>query len=141
MTFSPQWMNNRSFLWHFLIYVPLLTLNILHFRLENYFHISGQALTWFNSYLTEMTQRVKINETLSDPVELETGSGWGPQAYSKYVGPLDELLRILQLLYHPFADDTQLLKSLNPNSVDAQVLALQYMYNAISEVSKWMTEK
>ena len=46
--------------------------NILFFRLENDFHISGQALTWFKSYLTESTQRVKINETLSDPVELET---------------------------------------------------------------------
>ena len=86
----------------------------------------------------------KINETLSDPIELETGfpqgSGWGPQAYSKYVGPLGELLRLLQVLYHLFADDTQLLQSLNPNSVDSQVLALQYMENAISEVSKWMTQ-
>ena len=44
------------------------------------------------------------------------------------------------MLYHLFADDTQLLKSLNPNSVDSQVLALQYMENAISKVSKWMTE-
>ena len=72
--------------------------NILLFRLENDFHISGQALTWFKSYLTERTQRVKINETLSDPVELETGfpqgSGWGSQAYSKYVDPLGELLRL-----------------------------------------------
>ena len=44
------------------------------------------------------------------------------------------------MLYHLIADDTQLLKLLNPNSVDTQVLALQYMENAISEVSKCMTE-
>ena len=98
--------------------------DILLSRLESQFHITGPALAWFRSYLDNRTQRVKIDDSLSDPIHLETGfpqgSGWGPQAYSKYVGPLVQLLRLLQVLYHLFADDTQLLKPLNPNSMDSQ---------------------
>ena len=100
---------------------------ILLSRLETQFRISGSALDWFRSYLRNRSQRVKIKNSLSDPVELVTGfpqgSGWGPQAYSKYVGPLGDLLRLLNVLYHLFADDTQLLKSLNPSCLDSQVRA------------------
>ena len=118
--------------------------DILLSRLERQFHISGAALSWFRSYLTNRTQRVKIKCSLSHPVELETGfpqgSGWGPQAYSKYVGPLGDLLRLLQVLYHLFADDTQLLKPMNPNSIDSQNTAFSCLESTISEVSQWMTK-
>ena len=116
---------------------------ILLSRLETQFHISGSALSWFASYLNNRSQRVKINNTLSDPVDLVTGfpqgSGWGPQAYSKYVGPLGDLLRLLEVLYHLFADDTQLLKPLNPNCPSSQSQAFACLEHTIAEVSSWMT--
>ena len=112
---------------------------ILLSRLETQFRISGSALDWFGSYLRNRSQRVKIKNSLSDPVELITGfpqgSGWGPQAYSKYDGPLGDLLRLLNVLYHLFADDTQLLKSLNPSCLDSQVRAFSCLENTISEVA------
>ena len=112
-------------------------------RLETQFNISGTALAWFRSYLAHRFQRVKIKGSLSNPVELETcfpqGSGWGPQAYSKYVGPLGDLLRLLQVLYHLFADDTQLLKPLNPNNLESQSSTFSCLESTISEVASWMT--
>ena len=118
--------------------------DILLSRLETQFRISGDALTWFRSYLDNRHQRVKINNSISDPVTLDTGfpqgSGWGPQAYSKYVGPLGELLRLLQVLYHLFADDIQLSKPRNPKSVDSQSHAFSFLENSISEVASWMTQ-
>ena len=104
--------------------------DILLSRLESQFHITGTALAWFRSYLDNRTQRVKIDDSLSDPIHLETGfpqgSGWGPQ------GPLGQLLRLLQVLYHLFADDTRLLKPLNPNSMDSQSRAFLSLENTIS---------
>ena len=118
--------------------------SILLSRLEREFNISEVALKWFKSYLSERKQRVKINSSLSDPVQLSTGfpqgSGWGPQAYSKYVGPLGDLLSLLDILYHLFADDTQLYKTLNPNNMAAQSAAFSTMESAIDNVGQWMTQ-
>ena len=117
---------------------------ILLSRLETQFRISGHALAWFRSYLHNRSQRVRIKNSLSDPVTLVTGfpqgSGWGPQAYSKYVGPLGDLLQLRQVLYHLFADDTQLLKPVNPNSQDAQCMAFASLESTISQVSSGMTQ-
>ena len=117
--------------------------DILLSRLETEFNISGTALAWFRSYLSDRTQRVKINDSLSDPVKLLTGfpqgSGWGPQAYSKYVGPLGQLLRLLEVIYHLFADDTQLLKPLNPHNLSSQSMAFSRLEDTISQVAAWMT--
>ena len=59
--------------------------HILLSRLETQFHVSGSALTWFSSYLNNRSQRVKIKDSLSDPVKLVTGfpqgSGWGPRLF------------------------------------------------------------
>ena len=86
---------------------------------------------------------VKINNNLSDPVRLATGfrqgSGWGPQAYGKYVGPLGELLRLLDILYHLFADDTQLYTTLHPNNIQPQLSAFSFIEDAIGKDSRWMT--
>ena len=116
---------------------------ILLSRLETQFHISGTALAWFRSYLENRSQRIKVKDSLSDPVQLVTGfpqgSGWGPQAYSKYVGPLGHLLRLLCVLYHLFADDTQLLKPMSPNSPDSQSQSFLSLEHTISEVASWMT--
>ena len=96
----------------------------------------------FRSYLDNRAQRAKIDNSLSDPIYLETGfpqgSGWGPKVYSKYVGPLGHLLRLLQVPYQEFTDDTQLLKPLNPNSLDSRgFLSIE---NTISGVAAWITQ-
>ena len=96
-------------------------------RLESDYGISGIALQWFASYFQDRYQSVIINDSLSNPQQLTTGmpqgSGTGPWGYTKYTGPLGVLIRILCILYHMFADDTQLHTSLDPNSRQSQLQA------------------
>ena len=68
------------------------------------------------------------------------GSGAGPWGYTKYTGPLGAVIRLLLILFHMFADDTQLYKSLNPRSLVSQHSVKNDMESCISAVSKWMTQ-
>ena len=80
---------------------------------------------------------------MSDARELITGipqgSGTGPWGYTKYTGPLGYLIRILCILYHIFADDTQLHTSLDPNSTKSQSNAKSTIESYISKISSWMS--
>ena len=82
-------------------------------RLETTHGISGTALRWVKSYLSERTMRVTVDGMFSNPVTLDVGlpqgSQLGPRFYSDYTQPMGRLIRLLLLLYHLYADDTQLL--------------------------------
>ena len=77
--------------------------------LEDYFHISGIALSWFQSYLSERKQFVKISCSSSTPVSLRfgvsQGSVLGPILFSLYTSPISEIIQKHDVLYHQFADD------------------------------------
>ena len=68
------------------------------------------------------------------------GSGTGPWGHTKYTGPLGMLIRLMCLLYHMFADDTQLHTALNPNSKSSQSSAKTRLENCVSSISAWMTQ-
>ncbi len=112
-------------------------------RLESDYGITSTALQWFSSYFKDRFQTVNVNNSQSSPQPLTTGmpqgSGTGPWGYTKYTGPLGVLIRILCLLYHMFADDTQLHTSLDPKSSASQSLAKTKIENCISTISSWMT--
>ena len=78
-------------------------LNMLHI-LEGYFHISGIALSWFQSYLSERKQFVKISCSSSTPVSLRFGvpQGFvlGFILFSLYTFPISEIIqnRLLMIL-------------------------------------------
>ena len=84
-------------------------------RIEHEFGIRGPALEWFRSYLSDRVQQVRINKSLSRQEPQETGmvqgSGICPWGYTKYMKPLGSLIRLLAILFHMFADDTQLYKT------------------------------
>ena len=64
-----------------------LLLNHLHYR----FGVTGTALKWIASYLTNRTQRVKIDDMESDPVTLKRGvpqgSVLGPDPVHSFYKP------------------------------------------------------
>ena len=80
--------------------------------LGDYFHISGIALSWFQSYLSERKQFFKISCFSSNPVSLRfgipQGSVLGPVLFSLYTSPISEIIQKLDVLYHQFADDITL---------------------------------
>ena len=82
---------------------------------------------------------------MSDPVPLETGfphgSGLGTRFYNNYTRPLGDLSRFLEVLFHLFADDSQLYVKVNPSNQHEQQTATRYLEYSIGRVEDWMTSK
>ena len=97
---------------------------ILIERLQRTLKISGSALEWIRSYLTGRTTTVLIDGTYSEEKVLTCSVPQGlklePRMYSDYTYPLGKLLHLLILLYHLYADDTQLQKSFDPRKSGAE---------------------
>ena len=93
-------------------------------RLRTTFNINDSVLQWLESYLTGRSVRVCVDGVYSDAITLDCslpqGSQMGPKRCSDYVMPLDRLLRLLQIVYHYYADDAQVSKSFKPKDVDSQ---------------------
>ena len=113
-------------------------------RLEHEYGIKDTALAWFTSYFSDRMQSVHVNGTTSKKRALGTGmpqgSGTGPWGYTRYTGPLGSLLRILAILFHMFADDTQLHQSFNSTLKSAQIDAKTKIESCLDKVSQWMAE-
>ena len=50
-----------------------VSLNILSEVFQFKFNIKGSVLNWFQTYLKDRKQRIRINNTLSDEYELKVG--------------------------------------------------------------------
>lgn len=114
---------------------------ILLNRLEKSFGISGLALSWFSSYLTDRTQCVQVGDLKSKPCPLSygvpQGSVLGPVLFSLYIQPLSALLKDHDVNFQKYADDTQLYKSSFP---DFFTQLLSNVELSISSVKRWMLQ-
>ena len=81
-------------------------------RLWNRFGVKETAFAWFKSYLTSRQQFVKVEEDMSLKRPLlrgvPQGSVLGPLLYLIYTTPIADIIKKHNLLYHLYADDTQL---------------------------------
>ena len=101
--------------------------------------ITGVALDWFRSFLTNRTMRVKINNSYSDVFLLEfgvpQGSVLGPVLFSIYVRSIYKYVESSGFCIKGFADDHQLYVSFTPNF---QFHYLGHKINDVLEkVTKW----
>ena len=107
--------------------------------LQLQFGITGKALSWLRSYMSDRTQFVSINNCCSDPVNLlfgvPQGSVLGPVLFVMYTKPLLDLLDRKSILNQSFADDTQLYCSMPPSEIISSVHTVE---DCISDVKAWM---
>ena len=111
---------------------------ILLTRLENLVGISGTALAWLRSYLTDRTFSVQLGEFTSSAAPLTCGVPQGsilaPLLFLLYMLPLGPILSKHKIAFHCYADDVQIYMPLTSNNNNT----FQPLINCLDEIKTWM---
>ena len=115
--------------------------SILLRRFEMEFGVTGIALDWVRSYLTDRRQFVKLGRHCSDTVKCSSGvpqgSVLGPLFFAVYVSPVGDLIKSHGVEHHQYADDTQLFLSMEASSMTSD---LQKLESCSQAVKAWFAE-
>ena len=107
---------------------------ILVNRLRDRLGISGMALRWFQSYLTNRKYCVQLNNVASEFTNLDCGvpqgSVLGPILFTVYTLPLGDIIRRHEIPFHLYADDSQ----------KYAVFELQQYQNTVSKIELLVTD-
>ena len=115
---------------------------ILLDRLQFDFQISGSALNWIESYVSNRAQRIYIDGVLSSNFNLKfgvpQGSCLGPLLFSLYASKLFKIVESHLPNSHCYADDTQLYIAFRSGNDLEETAAITAMESCIADISQWM---
>ena len=104
--------------------------------------MNGTVLTWITNYLKGRVQRVVVNDTHSDPVNLiygvPQGSVLGPLLFSLFISPLGDICRNHNILFHSYADDQQVYLSFDPSIADNENLCIKKIETCMQDIRVWI---
>lgn len=116
---------------------------ILFDRLATRLGITGTALAWFQSYLSQRSSAVFINNTSSSHSSftcgVPQGSVLGPIIFTLYTSPLADIIKSHGLEYHFYADDSQVYISFNAKSESDLYEIIPKVENCALAIKHWMT--
>ena len=113
--------------------------SILLERMATTYGVRGDALVWLQSYFSDRSQSVMIDEVMSAAKPLKTGlpqgSLLGPFAFPSYSAPLFAIARNHRVMIHMYADDTQLYLPFQTSDYDS---AIKRMEDCLADIRQWM---
>ena len=101
---------------------------------KKYVGICGKALKLIKSCISNRTQRVQIDNVLSDFANIICGVPQGLK-FCLYVLPLRAILRYHNIGYHVYADDTQLYVSFKCKQ---PLEAISKLTSCLADIRRWM---
>ena len=114
---------------------------ILLRRLSCMLVISGSALQWFRSYLTDRKQKVVVNDVFSKSTSLTCrvpqGSVLGPILFTIYMLPLGEIKRSHGVQFHMYADDCQLYITCDSPDLNDSISKMESLINPCRVFQKY----
>ena len=115
---------------------------ILLDRLQSDFGISGSALNWIESFLSNRTQRIYIEGVLLNNFNLKFGvpqrSCLGPLLFCLYASKLFKIVESHLPSPHCYGDDTQLCIAFRPGNDLEETAAITAMESCIADINQWM---
>ena len=103
--------------------------------LEKYVGICGNALKLIKSYFSNHTQRVQIDDVLSDFANIICGIPQGSVLGPLNLLPMSAILKYHKIGYHVYADDTQLYISFK---CEQPLKSISKVNSCLSDIRRWM---